>query len=79
MSSKQDINIQNHQEKSYLLLKDHEEKSEKKKLDKFNPIEEPFREAKGQFLEVAAVISRAKFLIIISAVISIVILLPKSF
>jgi hypothetical protein len=38
-----------------------------------NPIEEPFREAKGQFIEVASVISRAKFLIIISAVLSMVI------
>jgi len=39
---------------------------------KLNPIQEPFREAKGQFIEVASVISRAKFLIIISAVISMV-------
>jgi hypothetical protein len=45
---------------------------------KFNPIEEPFREAKGQFIEVASVISRAKFLIIASAVISMVIYLLDS-
>ena len=48
------------------------EKEEKKNIDRNNPIEEPFREAVGQFIEVASVISWAKFLIIISAIVSMV-------
>ncbi len=48
------------------------EKEEKKNIDRNNPIEEPFREAVAQFIEVASVINWAKFLIIISAIVSMV-------